>query len=291
MKDQVGGHPMWKHGSNYLLKPLKCDDRGMREVAFYEMSQEAVNYVCQKNHSSPSKTYYLNVRVATQGMDRVSHLLRALKPFIPEYFGVVEHHGNLFHRFASDSKIVLADITAMYTQKCVLDLKMGRQTFEPNASIEKKESQRKKYPEQHEFGFRIVGMRVYDPSHEESDQCGYRTFDKGFGRRLKKREEVGGALSTFFNVRGCDPRKEMVGKILDRIKTLRQLLEEYNKEMAFYASSILIAFEGDGRILSPDMFSIKLIDFAHVRYQAGGDPGFNHGLDTIIALIEGLVRE
>jgi hypothetical protein len=53
----------------------------------------------------------------------------------------------------------------------------------------------------------------------------------------------------------------------------------------------LIAFEGDGRILSPDMFSIKLIDFAHVRYQAGGDPGFNHGLDTIIALIEGLVRE
>jgi hypothetical protein len=53
----------------------------------------------------------------------------------------------------------------------------------------------------------------------------------------------------------------------------------------------LIAFEGDGRILSPDMFSIKLIDFAHVRYQEGGDNGFHHGFHTIIALLEGIVRE
>ncbi len=68
-------------------------------------------------------------------------------------------------------------------------------------------------------------------------------------------------------------------------------MEECNYDIAFFATSTLIAYEGDDNAFSPDRFTLKLIDFAHVRYCAGGDPGFNHGLDTIIKILELIVRQ
>lgn len=290
MMDQVGGHPMWKpgHESIYLLKPMKSDGRGMREVAFYERCHDAIDI--HNNPSSLSSKMFSH-HISANGVNRIPHLLRALKPFIPDYFGVVDHNSNLFHSFGSQAKIVLKDVTSMYSKKCILDLKLGTQTYEPGASTEKQESQRNKYKEQMEFGFRIDGMRVYDPSHEESDQHGYRNFGKKFGRRLKKRDEVRGALSTYFNLRRHNLRKELVRKIMDRMDGLRRLLDEYNEEMAFYASSILIVFEGDEQVLSLDKFTIKMIDFAHVRYQAKGDPGYRFGLDSIIRFLDEIVSD
>ena len=122
-------------------------------------------------------------------------LLCVLKPFVPDYFGVVEHHSTLFfHRFASHSKVhvVLSDIAAPFQRLRMLDWKMGRKTYEPDASHDKKESQRRKYPQQETFGFRIVGMKRY-PSSE---------YDKGIGRELKGREDVSSALHTFSKSKG-----------------------------------------------------------------------------------------
>ena len=64
-------------------------------------------------------------------------------------------------------------------------------------------------------------------------------------------------------------------------------MEECNNDLAFFATSTLIAFDGDDDTFSFDRFSIKL---THVRYCAGGDPGFTHGLDTIITFLKLIVR-
>jgi len=328
MNHQIGGHPMWKHQHphpqdglrHFVLKPLQLDDRGLREVAFYEMIHEAVHH--KKNTSTcmddddddvssvecQQGRYSLKVPIPTQGIEQTFELLCALKPFVPDYFGVVEHHSTLFfHRFTSHSKVVLSDIAAPFQRPCMLDLKMGQKTYEPDASQDKKERQRRKYPQQETFGFRIVGMKVYDPDHEASDpSSGYRMFEKGFGRQLKRREDVSSALQTFSKVQsggGASVRAsmdstssildriEMVLQILELIQSLRQVMEECNNDIAFFATSTLIAYEGDDNAFSTDRFTLKLIDFAHVRYCAGGDPGFNHGLDTIMTFLELIVRQ
>ena len=99
---------------------------------------------------------------------------------------------------------------------------MGRKTYEPDASQDKKERQRRKYPQQDTFGFRIVGMKVYDPDHDASDpSSGYRIFEKGFGRQLKRREDISSALQTFFKVKGgsgASASMDPTSSILDRIE-------------------------------------------------------------------------
>ena len=282
---------MLTSGSKFLLKPIIVDstERGFREVAFYEAVKEAVE---SKNRGLAS-SLVSPFNAHTRGADEISSLLVALSPFIPEYFGVIGEASNFRfgEGFAMNSHIILSDVTSAYKNPCVLDLKMGRQTFEPDAPIKKRESQLKKYPEQDVFGFRIVGMNVYDPSNTESNHLGYRRFDKKFGRGLKRRQQIHGALATFFNAKNNEDRTKMVRRITQEIKTLRMLFEEYNRNIALYASSILIAFEGNNLRLSPEQFTVKIIDFAHVRYQSGGDSGYIHGIETFIEMLEDVVGE
>jgi hypothetical protein len=43
----------------------------------------------------------------------------------------------------------------------------------------------RKYPEQEQFGFRILGMKVYNKSSKH-----FKFYDKTFGKNLKTHEEV-----------------------------------------------------------------------------------------------------
>lgn len=108
-----------------------------------------------------------------------------------------------FHNDLSlEAHLLLMDMTANFRKPCVMDLKMGKQTYEPDAPDEKKIREINKYPQQEQFGFRIVGMRFYHPSHPESDADGYRFFPKEFGRSLATVEDVLDALRLFLTA-GC----------------------------------------------------------------------------------------
>jgi 1D-myo-inositol-tetrakisphosphate 5-kinase/inositol-polyphosphate multikinase len=54
----------------------------------------------------------------------------------------------------------LEDISSSYTMPCVMDVKIGRVSYDPHASMEKRISEIKKSPFQLESGFRILGYRV-----------------------------------------------------------------------------------------------------------------------------------
>ena len=129
---------------NFVLKPMMKKDLFLREVALYE------DMYSQKALFNPTP-----------------------KEFVPTYYGV--------HMMQSSKGIylpylVLGDVNVTYRKPCVIDIKMGQQTFEPTASDEKKRRECLKYPYQSEMGFRVTGMKVYDVLAN-----GYVSFTKVLG--------------------------------------------------------------------------------------------------------------
>jgi 1D-myo-inositol-tetrakisphosphate 5-kinase/inositol-polyphosphate multikinase len=234
-------------------------------------------------------------------------LLHRLELFVPQYYGIVEYVPDPSAVVGSGSfgtnyntHILLHNLVARFSKPCVVDLKMGTQTFEPDAPSDKKIRERTKYPLQKEFGFRIVAMRVYDPSNVEASADGYIVFPKKFGRSLETRDSVKRALRTFFG--GSKVPKEVLANrsaaikaILTKLKLIKRWFTD-NNIFSFCASSILLIYEGetvtndvDGVQL--DMATAKMIDFGRVRRRPGGDPGYLKGLRTLISLLEEILRE
>ena len=54
----------------------------------------------------------------------------------------------------------LEDITSKYKKPCVIDIKVGKITYDPDASEEKKRKESTKYPPLHKIGFQLRGFRV-----------------------------------------------------------------------------------------------------------------------------------
>lgn len=154
--------------------------------------------------------------------------LRRLAAFIPSYYGVVGQRSPMSmpkgeeqaHRAANklngkhstlnashfgmslEAHLLLTDVTANFRKPCVMDIKMGSHTYEPDAPEEKRLREIAKYPQQETFGFRIVGMRFYDPSHSESDKAGFRFLRKEHGRTLATTDDIVDSLRLFLSS-GC----------------------------------------------------------------------------------------
>lgn len=297
MKHQVGGHPMLSYESEYVMKPLNSDCRGFREVLFYEILQELDD--CKKcawsKTISAGKNCECNSLLVNYKPIAVhSSLLRALKPFCPNYFGTIVERcsdgSTCSSRYKHDTvptHIVLSDVTMHLKKPCVLDLKIGQRTYEPDASLEKQESQHNKYPEQQIHGFRIVGMNVYDPNHSKSDALGYRRFGKKFGMQLKQKKDIRDAFCMFFKLNNAThiARYKVVENVMMDLIQLLQIHGELNRGMAFYASSLLIVVEGDDACFSPEKYAVKMIDFSHVRFNSLGDSGYIYGLESVIDIL------
>lgn len=55
----------------------------------------------------------------------------------------------------------MEDLTYRYKCPCIMDIKMGKVTYDPSATKAKRLSEAVKYPEQETLGFRLTGYRVY----------------------------------------------------------------------------------------------------------------------------------
>jgi hypothetical protein len=147
---QVAGHTKEALRSlegGLLLKPMMKKDLFLREVALYE-----------EMHRKESA--YATSPIA----------------FVPKYYGVMCTKSQNNEPLPC---LVLGDVNQHYQKPCCIDIKMGQQTFEPNASDDKKAREKIKYPYQEEIGFRITGYKVYDIVSQS-----YVAFDKTLGRKL-----------------------------------------------------------------------------------------------------------
>ncbi|KAL7567907.1 hypothetical protein ACA910_019623 [Epithemia clementina (nom. ined.)] len=141
------------------------------------------------------------VEAAWRTIKREVEVLRTLSKFTAPYYGIVGLEAPSVDTpfgVTEDTHLLLHNLTSNYAQPVVMDLKMGTQSFEPDAPLEKRRKEQNKYLQQKDFGFRIVGMRIFQPHHPEADKSGYVFFDKHYGRGLETREQVKQALRIYF---------------------------------------------------------------------------------------------
>ncbi|GJQ72672.1 Ipk2 [Trypoxylus dichotomus] len=132
-----------------VYKPITKEACGQREIGFYEQL---------KNTRDP--------------------ILLEVKQHVPKYHGT--------EMLTVDGKqvqyIVLDDVTKDFKEPCVMDIKIGKRTYDPLASYEKMLKEDQKYHEtKRDLGFCIPGFQVFKIANGRVCRYG-----KDYGKKLNK---------------------------------------------------------------------------------------------------------
>jgi hypothetical protein len=192
--------------------------------------------------------------------------------------------------------LCLEDLTSPYSSPCVMDVKMGSQSWDASASAEKRCKEDLKWPAQARLGLRFTGMSVNGTLHGRS-----------YCHALPCEGDAGplAALATFLSDGQGSLRLDAAAAF---VAQLRDILAWFTvqSEFLFISSSLLFVYEGGAaRSTSTTTTSsappptLRMIDFAHVhslQAQQQGlaqasearDQGYITGLHTLIRCLEGL---
>ena len=230
------------------------------------------------------KTYRLALRCIKEELLVMKQIAR----HTASYLGAVDLDGQ-----GKSCHLILDNLTLPYDRPNVMDLKVGRQVYEPAATISAQQHKVAKYPEQSAIGFRIVGMKAYSPSSPNGHDD-YEIWGKPFGKGLRTKEDALEALRIFFLASSgtMSPyTKRIILSVVDQLVEIRDWFR-YNSTLAFYASSILIVYEGNKTVrekIDPD---VKMIDFAHVcrdDEEHSGRQGYLYGIESLTEMLRMLL--
>ncbi|XP_026793571.3 inositol polyphosphate multikinase [Pangasianodon hypophthalmus] len=138
-----------------------------------------------------------------------------------------------------------------------MDVKIGRRSYDPFASQDKREEQIRKYPLMEEIGFLILGMRVY---HVASGS--YTSHEQFYGRSLTKGTLKTGLARFFHN--GEELRKDAISSSIHKIRNILRWFEG-QKQLHFYASSLLFVYEGSLHLANAKNRSEALTGQKHIQ--------------------------
>ena len=240
--------------NGWVLKPLESGKRGSIERHFYEAAFAS---------DAPRD-------------------LQLVRPLVPSFHGVVtvtheEHSMDLLC-------LQLENLLSRFRHPCVLDLKIGTQSYDEEATPERRQAEIEKYPLQSVLGFRLTGMRVFNSA------TGSHTFyDRMFGRQLDETNVVSG-FRTFFSD-GDRLRTDVVQALRARVAAVLAWFESQHT-YRFYSSSLLFIYEGATEA-GPPTVDLRMIDFAHVfpiQEQDGVDSGYILGLKNTLNQLDELLR-
>ncbi|EFA08152.1 inositol polyphosphate multikinase [Tribolium castaneum] len=209
-ENQVAGHMikgkqygMIKHKGT-VLKPITKPKCGQREVEFYEEVSKASD-----------------------------ETRRELKDFVPKYFGTVK----VPIKGTEIDCIVLEDLTKHYKEPCVMDIKIGRRTWDPTATYEKIVNEEAKYQDsKRDLAFCIPGFQVYQIYNNQLAK-----FDKNYGKTLNK-DTVPLALKTFLNAETSPPCRSLIVQFLASLWRI-QMWARKQRTYHFYSSSLLLVYD------------------------------------------------
>lgn len=241
-----------------------------------------------------------------------------LKPLVPVYHGTV----TMKVRDKNIEFLKLTDITFGMAEPCVIDIKIGRRTWDPLATEEKRLVESGKYVRTKEnVGFCIPGFQVSSISAGKLKRYG-----KEYGKGLDEKS-VYEAFKIFLN---ADTRlfRPLIAKILTKLYEVQSWAHE-QRQFHIYSSSVLIVYdakrlkdllglktipplnatgtldpvdsvaieemistEGNGDNLD-DWVQVKMIDFAHIFPAKDGEPDLNyiHGINHLVAIFETLLQD
>uniref|UniRef100_A0A2K6ENQ6 Kinase n=1 Tax=Propithecus coquereli TaxID=379532 RepID=A0A2K6ENQ6_PROCO len=135
----------------------------------------------------------------------------------------LEFYNMVSFSLITDLYLKLEDVTHKFNKPCIMDVKIGRKSYDPFASSEKIQQQVSKYPLMEEIGFLVLGMRV---------------------RMIIKNNIFWGPVRFFHN--GFSLRKDAIAASIQKIKKILQWFES-QEQLNFYASSLLFVYEGSSQ--------------------------------------------
>lgn len=244
---QVAGHGLHSttegllsctaHGEVCVLKPLSNKLKGFVEVSFY--------------------------RHITQQLQHNNHHYHPLVRFLPAYHGV-----SLLSPPSTPATttttgrpyLVLSDLTACYRRPCVLDVKIGTRTFDESADATKQAEELAKYPLQAAFGFRLAGWKRWNVTGGGGV---WEERDKAWGRAVQPHQMLS-ALEQFVSTASGSTRRRVLFDWLTQLRQLQTIFERQT-DYRFYASSLLLMYEGDEeRSGATSSARVCMVDFGHV---------------------------
>ncbi|XP_046673185.1 inositol polyphosphate multikinase alpha isoform X1 [Homalodisca vitripennis] len=266
LENQVAGHSfkdgcstigMLKDEEGYVFKPINKPELGRREVLFYETV-----------------------------MNSELEVIKELKQFVPEYLGTVE----LAVNGTNAQFLKLRNATRGYQKPCVMDVKIGRQTWEPGAPVSKQQREQAKYTQcKQQCGFCIPGFHVYNTKSGTTEKYG-----KDFGKNLSK-ENIPEVLTKFLN--SASEQSKSVGE--EMLEQLNRILSwwQYQRIYHIYSSSLLLTYDAEILRTPSDLplcssVRVILIDFAHV-FPANNtlDLNYLNGLDSFVQIFSSVVNK
>ena len=271
---QIAGHgsegdgqrAILKREDGRLLKPIQKPPKGHREAGFY-------------------------LGINQSNADESDQAIRA---HIPRFFGI-ESVGFTNGVHVTEQFLVLEDITDGFIHPNIIDVKIGSQTWGPDASEGKIAQEKSKYlGTKIPFGFSILGMLVhaFDNSTADQQKVPVKKYDKSFGKELKQ-DQTQQVAEIYFN-HDQKPPVELIEIAVEKISAILKVFED-QKKYKFYASSLLMAYDAQAvkkfkaKLINFDdlknAVNVRVIDFAHV-FEANGerDENFITGLTNFLDL-------
>ncbi|ETN83331.1 hypothetical protein RB195_000621 [Necator americanus] len=278
--DQIAGHHpsvikngkreigiLKKHGSDKILKPKQEGFRGECEVNVYKMLERALR---QSTSGQASDSGGGDTKLDGWAEVNVQDV-KGLAELTPVFYGLT----SVMIDKEDHDFMILEDVTNVYSRPAILDVKMGKITYDPLANEVKREKELTKYPPQKILGFRLLGYRMHRTSGEVVVK------DKEWGKAHDEKNVLDGLLE-FLSGRGVDPR--LTSEVLTKVNGVRKWFAT-QKSFQFYASSLLFVYENDPSM--PPNVQIVMIDFSHV-YPSNNqlDTNYIHGLDRLYAELQ-----
>lgn len=249
--------------SGYFYKPLQSAQRGLRERAFYELL------------SDMDEGENLN--------EETTSLLQDLSAFVPRFHGVLEL-GELTY-------MKMGDVTRQFAQPCIIDIKIGYQTWYPSATDSHIQKCKVKdaATTTSELGFKICGMQTYN-----AESGGYWRATKEWCKELNV-SSVKSCLGQFFSHPSASLNAKSIcsgpAGLLRRVEDLEKWCER-QRHFHFYSASLLIIYEGGAATAEELKVDLKLIDFAHaLRANGKRDHNFISGLTSLRRVLREVANE
>lgn len=256
-----------------ILKPVQDPQgkppKGLTEVAFY-------SHITKSNDTMDKK----------------------IRECIPRFFGVEQFESNVEGDNNIINFLVLEDITEGYNLPSVMDVKIGRRVYGPDASKEKRAKlDGKNLGTRHPLGYSISGILAHSLKPEDEgiiDIPGKEYSKNGFGKKLTT-YTVWRALEAFYDLQRSG-KVETVNDVF--LKKLEQMLQVFEVQSRYhiYGTSLLLAYDADavrrfrnGKMHAGELerfINVKLIDFANV-YASNGEKDANlvDGLKSFVSLL------
>jgi hypothetical protein len=230
------------------LKPLQLAPKGERELNFYQHIFQSESYKLNEDDLELKK---INVLAKFHGCYKLDQIIY----------------------------IKIDDLAYGMDNPGVIDVKIGIETYDPEASIEQIKKHKIKFPFLEMIGFQIEGMRFLNEGK-------FIHLDKDFCRNLNK-NNILDVLALFFQFQKI-PKKQVIIEILNKLNELECFFKKQTTYHLF-SSSILVAYD----YLNENQSKFKIIcaDFAHV-FPANNkkDENYLYGLQSFINHLNELLK-